>query len=319
LVGFISPERLRDELFRLLDGLQPATCLRALDLLGALDKIFPELSTLKGVVQPPPHIHDVWEHSLAIVSHMEAIFTALAPDYDPDAASDLFNGLLVLRIGRYRQQIGEIFTTPLSADRSLRSLLFLAALLHDVAKPLAKKVDDEGQMRFWDHDQHGAEITASRGRALVLSNDETSRLETVVRNHMRILFHINRLVKEGKPPSRRAIYRFFRDTGPAGVDICLLALADLRATYEQTLPQDVWSAALDVVRMMLENWFEKPAESINPLPLLNGDDLMHALNLQPGKTIGELLEVLREAQAMGKVSTREQALQFSREKLDELM
>jgi hypothetical protein len=199
----------------------------------------------------------------------------------------------------------------------VRSLLFLAALLHDVAKPVVKKVDDEGQMRFWGHDQQGAEMAASRGRALVLSNDETTRVETVVRNHMRILYHINRLEGEGKPPSRRAVYRFFRDSGPAGVDICLLALADLRATYEQTLPQETWAAALDVVRTMLENWFEKPTESIDPPQLVNGDDLMLALNLQPGKIIGDLLETLREAQAMGKISTREQALQMAREKLAE--
>jgi hypothetical protein len=151
-----------------------------------------------------------------------------------------------------------------------------------------------------------------------LSNDETSRLETIVQNHMRILFHINRLVGEGKPPSRRAIYRFFRDTGPAGVDICLLALADLHATYEQTLPQDVWIAALDVVRTMLENWYEKPSESIDPPSVVNGDDLMQELNLEPGKLIGDILETLREAQAMGKVSSRDQALQIAREKVEEL-
>jgi putative nucleotidyltransferase with HDIG domain len=318
LVGLISPERMRDELFRLLDGLQPATCLRALDLLGALDKIFPEISALKGVTQPPPHIHDVWEHSLAVVSHLDALFIALAPDYDPDTASDLLNGLLVSRIGRYRRQIGETFKTPLSGDRSQRSLLLLAALFHDIAKPHTKITDDEGQLRFWGHDQQGAEIIVSRGRALMLSNAETFRLETIVQNHMRILFHINRLVGEGKPPSRRAIYRFFRDTGPAGVDICLLALADLHATYEQTLPQDVWIAALDVVRTMLENWFEKPSESIDPPPLVNGDDLMQDLNLEPGKLIGEILETLREAQAMGKVSSRDQALQIAREKVEEL-
>ena len=268
---------------------------------------------LKGVEQPPRTSMMSGSIRWQWSATWSAIFTALSPDYNPETASDLLNGMLVLRIGRYRRQIGEIFAAPLSADRSLRSLLFLAALYHDVAKPLTKKADDEGQLRFWDHDQQGAEIAASRGRALALSNDETARLETVVRNHMRILFHTNRLVREGKPLSRRAVYRFFRDAGPAGVDVCLLALADLRATYEQTLPQGTWAAALDVVRTMLENWFEKPAESIDPLPLLNGDDLMHALNLQPGKIIGELLEALREAQAMGEVTTREQALQMARE------
>jgi len=315
LLGNVSSERMRDELFRLLNGAQPAACLRALDLLGALDKVLPEISALKGVEQTAPHVHDVWEHTLATVSHLEAVFTALSPNYDPDTASDLLNGLMVLRIGRYRQQISESFSASLTADRSLRSLLFLAALYHDVAKPRTKKVDEEGQLRFLDHDQQGAEVAADRGRALALSNVETARLGTVIRNHMRILFHTNRLVREAKPPSRRAIYRFFRDTGPAGVDICLLALADIRATYEQTLPQETWAAELDVVRLMLENWYEKPAESIAPTPLVNGDDLISELDLQPDKLIGELLETLREAQAMGEVSTREQALDLARRKL----
>jgi len=315
LLGNISPERIRDELFRLLDGAQPAACLLTLDLLGALNKVLPELSALKGVEQTAPHVHDVWKHTLATVSHLESVFAALAPDYNPDKASDLLNGLMVLRIGRYRQQVGETFATPLTADRSLRSLLFLAALYHDVAKPQTKKADEEGQLRFWDHNQQGAEIAASRARALAMSNDEVTRLETVIRNHMRILFHTNRLLREGKPPSRRAVYRFFRDTGPAGVDVCLLTLADMGATFEQTMPQETWAAALDVVRLMLENWFEKPAESIAPIPLVNGDDLMREFNLQSGKIIGELLEALREAQAVGKVSTQEKALSCAREYL----
>jgi putative nucleotidyltransferase with HDIG domain len=230
----------------------------------------------------------------------------------------LLHGLLVLRIGRYRQQISEALMTPLTADRSRRSLLFLAALYHDIAKPQSKKVDEEGQYHFWGHDQQGAEKLAGRARALALGNDEIQWLEVVVRNHMRIHFHTNRLVKEGKPPSRRAIYRFFRETGPAGVEVCLLTLADLRATYEQNLPQETWVAALEVVRTMLEAWYEKKEEQISPPPLVDGNDLMQEFGLPPGKTIGELLEAVHEAQAVGEVSTREQALALARRRLQEV-
>jgi len=184
-----------------------------------------------------------------------------------------------------------------------------------VAKPKTMQTDEEGNLRFWDHDQQGAEMAGARARLLALSNTETERIETIVRMHMRILFHANRLIKEQKAPSRRAVYRFFRDAGPAGVEVCLLALADFRATYEQSLQQDAWAAILDVVRLMLENWFERPAETVAPPPLINGDDLMRALNLKPGKQIGELLEAIREAQAMGEVTTREQAFDLARRKL----
>jgi tRNA nucleotidyltransferase/poly(A) polymerase len=313
LLPNVSAERLRDELFRILEGPQPATSLQALDMLGALASVLPELPSLKKVPQPAPHVNDVWSHTLSVLTYLERILAALTPEYNPDTASDLFNGLMVLRIGRYRQQMAEHFSAVLNVNRSLRGLLFLAALYHDVAKPLSKTADEDGRLRFWGHDEEGAKIAAERARALQLSGDEIDRLETIVRNHMRVHYHTNRLVKEQKSPSRRAIYRFFRDAGEAGVDVCLLALADLRATYEHTLPQEMWAACLDVVRLFLENWWVKRAESIAPPPLLNGNDLMQELDLQPGPMIGELLEAIREAQAMGEIATRLEALDFARE------
>ena len=315
LSGEISPERLRDELFRLLDGAQPATCLRALDMLGVLSYILPELSALRGFDQPAPHVHKVWEHTLATMVHLEALLASLAIGGGPEFEAELPDRLMVQVIGSYRTKICEILASILTGDRSHRSLLFLAALYHDVAKPQVITNDEQGQMHFWNHDQVGAQVTAVRARALMMSNEETAWLQMIISNHLRILFHTQRLVREGKPPSRRAIYRFFRDTGLAGMELCLLALADLRATYEQTLPQETWAAALEVVRLMLENWFEKPGETIDPPSLVNGDDLMKALNLEPGKKIGELLEAIREAQATGDVSTRAQALKLAKKRL----
>ena len=160
-------------------------------------------------------------------------------------------------------------------------------------------------------------MAVERARLLALSNDELERLEVIIRNHMRILFHTNRLATEGKQPSPRAIYRFFRDTGPAGVDVILLALADMRATYENTLPQETWVACLDVCRCMLEAWWEKREERVTPSPLMDGNDLMRELALQPGPLVGKLMEVIRVAQVMGEVTTRAQALEVARKNLGE--
>ncbi len=313
----VSPERQRDELFRILEGPRPAASLRALDMLGVLPVFLPELPSLKGVGQPQPHVNDVWVHTLSALGHLESILAALSPKYDPDTASDLVNGLLVLRLGRYREKFAEHFAVSLNTDRSLRGLLFLAALYHDVAKPLARTTDENGRLRFWGHDVEGAEMAARRAQSLHLSNDEIDHLRRIIRNHMRVHFHTSRMDGEGKLPSRRAVYRFFRDTREAGVDVILLALADLRATYEHTLPQDTWAAALDVSRVLLENWWEKPAETIAPPQLLNGRDVMQAFDLAPGPLIGQLLEAIREAQATGIVSARKDALDFGRKWLDE--
>ncbi|NPA93059.1 MAG: polynucleotide adenylyltransferase, partial [Chloroflexi bacterium] len=116
---------------------------------------------------------------------------------------------------------------------------------------------------------------------------------------------------------RRAVYRFFRDTGEAGVDICLLSLADVLATYGHTLPHDFWQAHLETIRTLLEGWWEQRESVVTPPPLLSGHDVMQQLGLDPGPTVGALLEALREAQAAGEIHTPEEALAFARRWLAE--
>lgn len=313
----VSSERLRDELFRILEGKHASASVRALDMLGVLHHVLPELEAMKGVKQPEPHVYDVWEHTLQVLSALDEILAALAPGYQPDQTGDLFTGLLVLRLGRYREQYAEHFSKLLNADRSVRGLLFFTALYHDVAKPHTATKDENGRIRFWGHDEKGAEMAAERARALSLSNDEIARMTAVIKNHMRIHFHTSRKDGEGKDPSRRAIYRFFRDSGEAGLDLILLALADLRATHGNTLKQETWTAALDVCRIFLENYWERPEEAVAPPKLIDGSEVMRELNLAPGPRVGEVLEVIREGQATGKVSTREEAVEFGRKWLEE--
>ena len=309
-IGRISPERVRDELFRILEGPQPAASIRALDMLGVLTHILPELAAMKGVKQPEPHIYDVWEHTLQVLSALESVLSALAVGYEPEQTGDLLTGLLVMRLGRYREQFASHFEKRLNEDRETLPLLFFAALYHDVAKPQSITKDETGRIRFWGHDERGAEMAEVRAREFRFSNDEIARVTTVIKNHMRIHFHTNRMDGEGKDPSRKAIYRFFKDSGESGLDLILLALADMRATHGNNLTQETWKAALDVCRIFLENYFERPEEVISPPRLLDGNDLMRELSLKPGPRVGDLLEAIREGQATGKVSTREDALVF---------
>ena len=308
----VSPERQRDELFRILDGPKPDAAMRALEMLGVFPHLLPELSAMKGVEQSEPHVHDVWAHTLTVLQYLENTLSALAIGYSADNTNDMFTGLLTLRIGRYREQLAGHFSKALNPERSLRALLFFTALYHDVQKPETKTIDETGRIRFFDHDMQGAQVAASRAEALHLSNDEADRVKTIVANHMRFHFFTSRMEAEKKGPSRKAMYRFFRDSGEAGVDLILLGLADLRGTRAHALTQSSWTATLDVARILLENYFEKPQETIAPPRLLNGHELMRDLDLESGPAIGQLLEAIREEQAIGKVETREQAFAFAR-------
>ncbi len=316
-LGRVSVERLRDEVFKILQGPKPDAAMRALEMLGVLPHLMPELTAMKGVQQSEPHVYDVWTHTLAVLDSLDGVISALRVGYDAEQTNDMFTGLLTLRLGRYREQIANHFAQPLNVDRSMRSLLFFAALYHDVSKPGTSMVDENGRIRFFDHEVKGAEAAAERARAFNLSNDEINRLQVVIKHHMRIHSFASRLEGEKKNPSRKAIYRFFRDTGEAGIDLVLLALADLRATRANTLTLETWTAYLDVARLLLENYWERPHEVVAPPRLLGGQGLMDELGMAPGPLIGQLLEVIRENQAAGKIETREQALAFARDWLKE--
>jgi tRNA nucleotidyltransferase/poly(A) polymerase len=318
LLPRVSPERQRDELFKMLEGSKPDASMRALEILGIFPYLLPELSAMKGVEQSAPHIHDVWEHTLSVLSYLEGILAALAPGYDADSTNDLFTGLLTLRIGRFRAQFAEHFAASLNTDRSVRAALFFAALYHDVQKPATKSLDETGRIRFFDHDMKGAQVVEERARAFNLSNDEVERISLIVQHHMRFHFFTSRLESDKQEPSRKAIYRFFRDVGKAGVDLVLLGLADLRGIQGPALSQETWTAALDIARILLENYWEKPHETVTPPRLLDGNELMSELGLEPGRIVGQLLETIREGQATGKVTNREQALDLAREHLKNL-
>jgi hypothetical protein len=134
--------------------------------------------------------------------------------------------------------------------------------------------------------------------------------------------------------SRRAIYRFFRDTGgptfQAGVAVALHSLADHRATYS---PGSRLSAAnspergdfagqaetrslLQVIQQLLEAYFKKYDQVVEPPPLLTGHDLMNTLGLAEGSLLGQLLQQLKEAQATGQVTNKAEALEFIKSNLN---
>jgi tRNA nucleotidyltransferase/poly(A) polymerase len=310
----VSVERLRDELFKILEGPKPGASMRALEMLGALPYFLPELTQLKHVNQSLPHVHDVWNHTLAVLESLDEIFAILG--LGPAAKEDdPFMEMFVSHMGVYRGRVAAHFARFLNTDRSLRALLFLAALYHDVSKPRVKSIDENARTHFYEHEVFGAEVATQRARALNLSNDEVDRLHRIVRHHMRIHSFAIRFEKDAKMPSRRAIYRFFRDAGEAGIDLVLLNLADTRGMRGATLTRDVWKAYLDIAKLLVENYWERPEEAVSPPRLVDGVALMKEFDLKPGPLVGHLLETIREHQAAGDIKTPEQAFAFARREL----
>lgn len=312
LLPGVSQDRLRDEIFRIFSGARPVTVLRGLELVTALRFIFPEVAELKSVSAAPPHTSDAFSHTLDTVQKLHQVLQILSSEYDPEPGTSWILGMISFKLGRYRQQISDYLNTSIVTGRSLAAVLLLSALYHDTGKPATRTVDAAGKTHFYGHESCGAEIAYQRARNFRLSRWECDRIRCTIQNHMRPLL----LAHAGGNPSRRSIYRFFNATGEAGVEICLLSLADVLATYGVDLSHEIWLHHLEIVRTLLEAWWDRHAQLVSPPGLINGTELMEEIKIKPGPLIGKTLNLIREKQAAGEINSRQEALELARNYLE---
>ena len=304
----VAAERVRDEFMAMLQGPRPAGALRVLDALGLVDVILPEIEPMRALAQSPPHAATLWEHSLRVVEAMDAVLKTLRAERTDNTAAQAGLGFIALRLSALRAPLQSHLAATWPDGRSMRGLLLLSALLHDVGKPYTRKEEEGGRVRFFYHDHVGAELVEARCHALRLSRLEVRRITDVVRHHMRPM-----MLAHEPQVTRRAVYRFYRDAGgEAGVDVCLLALADYLGTVGVNLDLEDWHHYVEVVATLLEAYFTRRDELVAPFTLLTGHDVRRALGISAGPQVGQLLEALREAQASGEVTTVEEALAFVR-------
>jgi poly(A) polymerase len=121
--------------------------------------------------------------------------------------------------------------------------------------------------------------------------------------------------KDEKP--NRRIYRYFKETGNLGVMIGLFHLADVISTYEETLSQNRWKSAMKSVDRILDGWFNHFDDVVSPIKLLNGNDLIEKFGLKPGRELGEMLEKIREEQAVGAIFEKRAAIKFAEKMISE--
>lgn len=297
LLRSVAGERVREELMGIMSLKKTALSLKKMDSSGLLDELFPELASGKGVAQPGWHIYDVFEHSIATVQETERI---LQSDYGERQSDPLLSVL------RWDEETENHFTQEICASVGPRYALDkLAGLLHDISKPQTKTLAGDGRAHFYGHTKMGAEVARSIMERMRFSNREMDLMEIVVGNHLRPT-QMGDATGDGKP-SKKAIYRFFRDTGEASLDILYLSLADYLASKGKDVDRKGWEENVGLVHYILDA--QKEIQTVTRPPrLIDGHDLMKEFSLSPGPLVGELLEKVEEARALGQISTEEEAL-----------
>ena len=287
-LGRVAGERVHHEIFLLLGAPRAVGVLRAMDQVGLLTQVFPELLDMKGVPQDGYHHLNVFEHSLETAAQLEAVlatpvrfFTELAPEIQ-----------------------------RLAASSGQTAVLKVAALFHDVGKPqVQERRQHPERYTFYYHDRVGVEIFQSAARRLRFSQAQTRAVIHFITWHMRPFLLLPLFVRGEL--TVRALGRLVKAAGGSVPGCFALAMADSLAGQGPQKPPDADRHLGDLAEAAWRFYQERLLTQARQPRLLTGDDLC-ALGLTPGPEFRRLLTAVEEAQWEGQVTTREEALDLVR-------
>jgi tRNA nucleotidyltransferase (CCA-adding enzyme) len=163
-------------------------------------------------------------------------------------------------------------------------VLRMAALLHDVGKPLSRAVGEKtADYTFHRHEVIGAELALEIAARLRFSNQERDRIVHLVAHH---------LIQYADDWTDSAVRRFVRRVGREHLgDLYELARADAHAKGPDA---DDSLRAIDLLDLRVRAVVEaKDALTVRELEV-SGHDVMQQLGIGPGPRVGEILEALLE-------------------------
>ncbi len=165
-----------------------------------------------------------------------------------------------------------------AAEKKFNLVVRLAALLHDVAKPQAKR-GEGADSTFYNHDIMGARAAVKILERLKFSREIIERVANLIRNHM-FVYDIGAVTEAGV---RRLLVR----VGPKNMeDLIALRVADrLGSGVPKAQPY-----RLRHFQYMVEKVQHDPISA--KMLKVNGNDIMEILKIKPGPKIGAILDVL---------------------------
>lgn len=293
-----SFERVRDEFYKILDSANPSRAIRVLQHLGVLRHVIANADKLVGLEQSLPHRFDVWSHTLLVVQRMSSIMTAISYRRTDNTAANFDLGMLVIQFDRYRARLVSHINREYGNGRSHRSLMILAALIHNLGKVSSIE----------EHITYSKQEADTIAQSLRLTNDEHKRLLSVITTYRDVL--------NTSDWSTLALHRFWFKLGENGIDTILLATADYLGMVGAELEQAIWLEYVERVTILLDTYFNHYDTVVNPPLYLNGNEIMELLDVSGGPVVGHLLTMLREAQVTGDVTSSAEARDFIKNEFD---
>ena len=299
LILSIPQEGVGIEFLQILSNNNAKTHIEILDRLSLLEHVIPELALTKGVTQPKEHYWDVWNHNLHCLDHAAKLM--LGHQNSP-----------IYSMSPWTKELEDHFNQLFSTTHTRGTHLKLASLLHDIAKPNTKTVEDSGRTRFPDHEHVGADMSSVILKRLKMETVTINYVSTLITHHLRP-HHMQQGVLE---PTRKAIYRYFNELKSEGTDVLFLHLADYLSAKGPQLTISDWATRAKMMSHVIDTHSEQVSEVYKTPMLINGNDLMTEFNIEPGPVLGRLLADINEQHALGNVNTTSEAIDHARQILN---
>ncbi|MBA3016958.1 MAG: HD domain-containing protein [Proteobacteria bacterium] len=278
LIKNSAGERIRSEMFRMLQAPESHHYISQMADTGLLFAIFPELGKLKGCSQNKLHQYDVFDHTMKAFYHLEKILNNYS-DFLENINSRIIH----------------------SIDENTAALLKFAILLHDTGKPRVKKADSEGNVRFYGHSRKGVEITENIASRIKLSTKDKKFIDFIIRNHVRPL-HLF-IAKRKGTLTNKGITRFFITCGDITPCLLLHSIADMKGKGDKGEKEFI-----DFAKNMISIYFLEfmPRKKISAL--ITGNDLINEFGLSPSPLFKKILSSIEEARLLNQINTKQEAL-----------
>ncbi len=278
-------ERVRDEIFRVLNSQRCFVTLMSMERYGVLFQVFPELKSLEGISQGRHHRVNLFAHTLFTVAGVETLERELPKPF-----------------GSHAGPVGELLEETLVETRTVRSLLKLAALYHDLGKPDTLWTDHRGDIHFYGHERVGAEKALAAAQSLMLSNREADLIHYLVRDHLRP----GQLIR-ARATGGRGVARLFRPGQQSALMLLSLFAADHLAKGG--------GKTLEELRGPFAAWLDYNVSVLGQRrlkePLVRGGDLLE-IGFSPGPELGRVLRILNSLFWEGQLRDKGEALDMAK-------
>ena len=189
-----------------------------------------------------------------------------------------------------------------SAKLSDKMKIRFAALVHDIAKPITRRVDKEKGYTFHGHDAIGEKMINTVAKRMKLSNDLKDYLKKLTLLHLRPIALVKNIVTDS------AVRRLMVAAGEDLEDLMILCRADITTKNPKRVKR--YLKNFEKVEEKMVNVKERDEMVAFQSPV-RGDEIMSICGLKEGTKVGVIKKAIEEAILEGLIeNTHSQALDY---------